>query len=115
MLTATYRVLVTGKYLINLNQIRKLNHIQKYEGKLHFATDAWTSPNHQAYVALTVHFEHNGAPVCLILDVVEVAKVSEMPNISIIILLTSNSSPIMASTLPLHSQTSWRNLGCPTR
>jgi hypothetical protein len=49
---------------------------QKHDGKLHFATDAWTSPNHRAYVAVTVHFEHAGEPVCLILDVVEVAKVS---------------------------------------
>ena len=55
---------------------KKLNDTQKHEGKLHFATDAWTSPNHRAYVALTVHFEHEGKPVCLILDVVEVAKVS---------------------------------------
>jgi len=44
--------------------------------------DAWTSPNHQAYVLLTTHFEHNGGLVCLILDVVEVAKVSAMQNIS---------------------------------
>lgn len=47
---------------------------QKHEGKLHFATDAWTSPNHRAYVAVTVHFELAGEAVCLILDVVEVAK-----------------------------------------
>ncbi|KIM42535.1 hypothetical protein M413DRAFT_34098, partial [Hebeloma cylindrosporum] len=51
-----------------------MSDLSKHEGKLHFATDAWTSPNHRAYVALTVHFEHNGEPVCMILDVVEVAK-----------------------------------------
>ena len=49
---------------------------QKHNCKLHFAMDAWTSPNHHAFVAVTVHFEHNGEPICLILDVVEVAKVS---------------------------------------
>jgi hypothetical protein len=49
---------------------------QKHDGKLHFATDAWTSPNHRAFVAVTVHFEHKGSPICMILDVVEVAKVS---------------------------------------
>jgi hypothetical protein len=41
---------------------------------LNFATDAWTSPNHKAYVAFTVHFEHEGAPVLMLLDLVEVAK-----------------------------------------
>ena len=37
-----------------------------------FTMDAWTSPNHKAYVAITVHFEHNGVPICLLLDVVQV-------------------------------------------
>ena len=39
-----------------------------------FATDAWTSPNHRAFVAVTVHFEHKGVPIVLLLDVVEVAE-----------------------------------------
>ena len=38
-----------------------------------FATDAWTSPNHKAYVAVTVHFENNGKPVSMLLDIVELA------------------------------------------
>jgi hypothetical protein len=29
---------------------------------LNFATDAWTSPNNKAYVAITVHFEQDGVP-----------------------------------------------------
>jgi len=37
-------------------------------------TDAWTLPNHKAYVAFTVHFEHEGAPISMLLDLVEVAK-----------------------------------------
>ncbi len=37
--------------------------------------DAWTSPNHKAFVALTVHLEKNGELLCMVLDVVEVAKV----------------------------------------
>ena len=41
---------------------------------LSFGTDAWTSPNHKAYVAVTVHFKQNGVPMCLLLDLVEVAK-----------------------------------------
>jgi hypothetical protein len=48
---------------------------KEYEGDLNFATDAWTSPNHNAFVALTVHLERKGIPLCLVLDVVEVAQV----------------------------------------
>ena len=40
-----------------------------------FTTDAWSSPNHRAYIAIAVHLIHNGEPISLILDVVEVAKV----------------------------------------
>ena len=40
---------------------------------MNFATDAWTSPNQKAMVAFTVHFEYNGAPMSLVLDVLEVA------------------------------------------
>ena len=39
-----------------------------------FATDAWTSPNYKAYVAFTVHFEHEGTPISMLLDLVEVAE-----------------------------------------
>ncbi|KIJ07812.1 hypothetical protein PAXINDRAFT_89791 [Paxillus involutus ATCC 200175] len=42
---------------------------------LHFVTDAWTSPNHQAFVAWTVHLEHEGKMFSFLLDIVEVAKV----------------------------------------
>ena len=38
-----------------------------------FATDAWTSPNHKAYVAITIHFEKNGIPISMLLDLVQVA------------------------------------------
>jgi len=47
--------------------------LQEFEGALSFATDAWTSPNHKAYVAVTVHFEKDGQPISLLLDLVEVA------------------------------------------
>ena len=49
--------------------------IQIYDGKLNFATDAWTSPNHKAFVAITVHLEEDSKPLCIILDIVEVAEV----------------------------------------
>ena len=40
---------------------------------MNFATDGWTSPNHKAFVAITVHFEQSGTPISLLLDIVEVA------------------------------------------
>ena len=48
--------------------------LQDHEGALSFGTDAWTSPNHKALIAVTVHFEIDGVPFCLLLDLVEVAK-----------------------------------------
>jgi coproporphyrinogen III oxidase len=47
--------------------------LQEHDGKLSFATDAWTSPNHKAFVAVTVHFEINGVPMTMLLDMKEVA------------------------------------------
>ncbi len=46
---------------------------QDHDGALSFATNTWTLPNHKALVAITVHFEHEGIPVCLLLDIVEAA------------------------------------------
>ena len=48
--------------------------IQARDGTLSFATDSWTSPNHKAYVAVTVHFESEGVPVSMLLDIVELAR-----------------------------------------
>ena len=56
-------------------KIWNLTKKKEYDGALNFATDAWTSPNHRAFVAVTVHLEQDGAPPCLVLDVVEVAEV----------------------------------------
>ncbi|PIL36561.1 hypothetical protein GSI_00250 [Ganoderma sinense ZZ0214-1] len=53
-------------------QIAKM--LQEYDGDLHFATDAWTSPNHRAFVAVTVHLEVEGNPLALLLDLVEVPR-----------------------------------------
>jgi hypothetical protein len=47
---------------------------QEYESVLNFATDAWTSPNHKAYVTITIHFEHKGTPISMLLELVEVAR-----------------------------------------
>jgi hypothetical protein len=48
--------------------------LQDHPGRVHFATDAWTSTNHHAFVAWTVHFEHNGNMLAFLLDIVEVPK-----------------------------------------
>ncbi|KAG1718887.1 uncharacterized protein EDB91DRAFT_1009556, partial [Suillus paluster] len=53
---------------------RIANMLQKYEGELNFAMDAWMSPNHKAFMAESVHLEHKGKPVAMILDIVEVPK-----------------------------------------
>jgi hypothetical protein len=49
-------------------------YLQGYDGQLSFATDAWTSPNHRAFVAVTVHLEKDGWPFSMLLDLVEVAQ-----------------------------------------
>ncbi|KAG2085568.1 uncharacterized protein F5147DRAFT_588936, partial [Suillus discolor] len=56
-------------------QIAKM--LQEYDGQLNFATDAWTSPNHKAFIAVSVHLEHEGKPLVMILDIVEVAEASK--------------------------------------
>ena len=48
--------------------------LKEHIGALSFATDAWTSPNHKAYMAVTVHFENKGVPVAMLLDIVELAR-----------------------------------------
>lgn len=47
---------------------------KKYDGCLNSATNAWTSPNQQAHVVITVHLEHQGEPISMLLNIVEVAK-----------------------------------------
>ena len=57
---------------------KKFAWYQDYDGDLNFATDAWTSPNHKAYIAVLVHLEWNGELLILILDIVEVTKVKTL-------------------------------------
>ncbi len=56
---------------------------QAYDGRLSFATDAWTSPNSRAFIALTVHYEVQGTPTCLLLDVIELAKSHSGHNLAV--------------------------------
>jgi hypothetical protein len=48
---------------------------KEHTGQISFTTDAWTSPNHYAYVAITAHLEVRGKPICIVLDVVELPVV----------------------------------------
>jgi hypothetical protein len=50
--------------------------LQDHPGRLHFATDAWTSPNHRAFVAWTVHLEYEGEMLSFLLDIAELPEVS---------------------------------------
>ncbi|KAH7926229.1 hypothetical protein BV22DRAFT_986403, partial [Leucogyrophana mollusca] len=56
--------------------------LQKYDGNINFATDAWTSPNHRPFVAVTAHLEHEGRPLALLLDIVGVSKSHTGPHLA---------------------------------
>jgi coproporphyrinogen III oxidase len=57
--------------------------LQEHDGDLNFATDAWTSPNHKAFVAVTVHFEIDGVPMTMLLDLKEVAMSHSGVNLAV--------------------------------
>ena len=48
--------------------------MQEHEGDLNYTTNVWTSPNHKAYMAVSVHFKDKSVPVTMLLDTVEVAQ-----------------------------------------
>lgn len=79
------RELLSVCFLLSVPQWRaQLSYLcQNYPGRLSFATDAWTSPNHRAFVAWTVHLQHEGQPLVFLLDIYEVPEVSD-PNSSAI-------------------------------
>ena len=67
-------MLQVGDKCVNMVlELNILNLLQGYDSALNFATDAWTLPNHKAYVAVTVHFEQDSVPVAMLLDLVKVA------------------------------------------
>jgi hypothetical protein len=47
--------------------------LQEHDGALNFMTDGWTSPNHKVFVTVTIHFENDGVPICMVLNIVELA------------------------------------------
>ena len=58
-----------------LCKIGTYSHVnQEHDGRLSFATDAWSSPNHRAYMGVTVHLEQAGKPLSMVLDIVEVPR-----------------------------------------
>ena len=56
-------------------QVRIAKLLQEHPGHLHFATDAWTSPNHHTFVTWTVHFEYEGGMLSFLLDILELPEV----------------------------------------
>ena len=68
----TVRRDVKAAYVKCRERITKL--LQDHPGRIHIATDAWTSTNHQAFVAWTVHLEHEGCMLAFLLDIVEVPE-----------------------------------------
>ena len=55
--------------------------LQEHKGQLNFSTDVWTSPNNKAFIAMTVHFEVDGVPMCLFLDLLEVVSLHSGKNL----------------------------------
>ena len=68
----TIRRDVKAAYLKCHECIVKLLH--EHPGRVHFATDAWTSTNHHAFVAWTVHFEYKGAMLVFLLNIVDIPE-----------------------------------------
>ncbi|KAJ7193026.1 hypothetical protein B0H12DRAFT_1039476, partial [Mycena haematopus] len=51
--------------------------LKEYPGRLSFGTDAWTSPNHRAFLAWVVHLQHEGELLSFPIDVYEVPEVCD--------------------------------------
>ncbi|KAI0716611.1 hypothetical protein C8Q76DRAFT_617562 [Earliella scabrosa] len=104
------------KVVFQRTRTRIAKMLQEYSGKLSFATDAWTSPNHRAFVAVTVHLEHNGEPLCMLLDLVEVDKVRTTAFRAYTSVGADNcASRIVGSTSPRHLRRSCMNSASSTR
>lgn len=56
--------------------------LQNYSGRLNFATDSWTSPNHRAFMAITVHLVWKGKPLSFLLETIEVPMSHDGDNLS---------------------------------
>ncbi|KAJ7713344.1 hypothetical protein B0H14DRAFT_2413882, partial [Mycena olivaceomarginata] len=54
---------------------RIVHMLENYNGRVSFATDAWTSPNHRAFMAWMVHLQHEGQPLIFLLNIFEVPEI----------------------------------------
>ncbi|KAJ6468855.1 hypothetical protein C8R45DRAFT_837606 [Mycena sanguinolenta] len=63
------------KTLFQKTRDRLKNRFKKILACISLATDAWSSPNHYAYVAVSGHWEEDGRRMNCLLDFVEVPKV----------------------------------------
>ena len=68
----TVRRDVKAAYAKCRDRITKL--LQNHPGRIHIATNAWTSTSHRAFVAWTAHLEHEGCMLTFLLDIVEVPE-----------------------------------------
>jgi phosphopantetheinyl transferase len=64
--------------------------LQEQDSALNFTTDAWTSLDHNAYVAVTIHFEHYGKPILMVLNLVEVAMSHSGTNLAVVFMQVLN-------------------------
>jgi hypothetical protein len=85
-------------------QIAKM--LQEHDGALNFATNTWTSPNHKAFIAITVHCKVNGIPLCMLLNLVEVSKSHSGFNLAATFVKIMDDFGIL-------TKVSWRGLHVP--
>ncbi|KAJ6587344.1 hypothetical protein B0H10DRAFT_1831741, partial [Mycena sp. CBHHK59/15] len=63
------------KLLFNKTRERLKKRFQNTPACISLVTDAWTSPNHRAYIAVSGHWEEEGKQINCLLDFVDVPKV----------------------------------------
>ena len=76
------------------SEIEHTVYLKEYERNLSFAMDTWTSSNHKAFVAITVHFEVDGASTCILLDLIKVAEFHSGLNLATVFTQTLNDFEI---------------------
>ncbi|KAL1700069.1 hypothetical protein EV121DRAFT_214924, partial [Schizophyllum commune] len=52
--------------------------LKDHPGLIHITTDAWTSPNHRAFVAFVAHIPSEGRVLAFLLDILEVPQVCHL-------------------------------------
>ncbi len=65
--------------------------------RFHLALDAWTSPNHKAFVAYTVHWEEDGERMSTVLDFRELAEVRTLSHQCLSSLISGSHTPVKPS------------------